>query len=254
MEKWRLLEDTVPRRATMNLAIEEAIFLEKIMNRIPPTVRFWRNNRAVVVGYSQSVEAEVNLDVCAKEGVEVVRRLSGGGAVYQDIGNLNYSIAIESDHSLVKDLDVTRSLRSLCSGVLTALKTFGARPVFKSSDVLINNRKVSGNAQARRKEAILHHGTLLVSADLNLLGDVLNASNRGRTVKGVASRRGPVTNLSDEIGWQVPIEKVKEVLQQGFERAFSTRLINGGLRRAEKESAEKLYAEKYSRKEWNFWR
>jgi lipoate-protein ligase A len=254
MEEWRLLDDIVPRGAAMNLAVEEAVFLEKIGDRIPPTVRFWRNNCAVVVGYSQSVEAEVNLDVCTKEGIEVVRRFSGGGAVYQDLGNLNYSITIGSDHSLVKGLEITQSLGSLCSGVIAALKTFGAKPVFESGDVLINNRKVSGNAQARRKNAILHHGTLLVSANLNLLSDVLNAPNREGTIKGVASRKSPVTNLSDELGWQVPIEKVKEALQQGLESAFSIGLLNDGLSQPEKELAEKLYEEKYSKKEWNFWR
>jgi lipoate-protein ligase A len=254
MEKWRLLDDVVPKRAAMNLAIEEAIFLEKIMDKIPPVIRFWRNNRAVVVGYSQSVEAEVNLDVCRKEAIEVVRRFSGGGAVYQDPGNLNYSIAIESDHSLVKGLDIKQSLKSLSLGVITALKTFGAKPVFESTDILINNRKVSGNAQARRKNAILHHGTLLVNADLDLLVDVLNAPSREGTTKGVASRKSPVTNLSDELGWQVQIEKAKEALQRGFERAFSIRLLDRGLSQAEKELAEKLYTEKYSKKEWNFWR
>jgi lipoate-protein ligase A len=255
MDEWRLLDNSVLCGAAMNLAIEEAVFLEKITNKIPPTIRFWRNNRAAVVGYSQCVEAEVNLDVCRKEEVEVVRRFSGGGAVYQDLGNLNYSIAIETDHPLVKGLDITQSLRALCSGVIRTLETFGTNPVFESpSNILINNKKVSGNAQARRKNTILHHGTLLVNANLDLLAEVLNVPNRAGTIKGVASKRSSVTNLSDELSWQVSIEKVKEAVQQSFEHVFSIRLLKDNLSQAEKELAKKLYSEKYSKKEWNYWR
>jgi lipoate-protein ligase A len=255
MEEWRLLDNSSLYGAAMNLAIEEAVFLEKMMGKIPPTVRFWLNNRAVVIGYSQSVGTEVNLDVCNREEIEVVRRLSGGGTVYQDLGNLNYSVVIESDHPLVKGLDITQSLRTLCSGVVIALKTFGTNPVFESpSNILINNKKVSGNAQARRKNAILHHGTLLVKTNLGLLVDVLNAPNCAGTTKGVVSKKSSVTNLSDELGWQVSMEKVKEHLQQSFEHAFSIHLLKGGLSQSEKEITEKLYEEKYSKKEWTYWR
>jgi len=255
MDEWRLLDNSVPYRAAMNLAIEEAVFLEKMMDKIPPTIRFWQNNRAAIIGYSQCVEAEVNLDICRKEEVEVVRRFSGGGAVYQDLGNLNYSIAIETDHPLVKGLDITQSLRTLCSGVIMALKTFGTNPVFESpSNILINNKKVSGNAQARRKNTILHHGTLLVNANLDLLVNVFNVPKHAGMIKGVASKRSPITNLSDELGWQVPIEKVKEAVQQGFEHVFSIRLLKDSLSQEEKELAKKLYVEKYSKKEWNYWR
>jgi lipoate-protein ligase A len=255
MEEWRLLENSGQCGAAMNLAIEEAIFLEKMTGKIPPTIRFWLNSRAVVIGYSQSIRAEVNLEVCNKEGIEVVRRLSGGGTIYQDLGNLNYSITIETDHTLVKGLDISQSIRTLCSGVITALKTFGTNPIFESSgNILINNKKVSGNAQARRKKAILHHGTLLINSDLNLLADVINAPNHAGIIQGVASKRSPVTNLSDELSQQVSMEKVKESLQQGFEHDFSMRLLNDNLNQTEKELAEKLYAEKYSKKEWNYWR
>jgi lipoyltransferase/lipoate-protein ligase len=252
MDNWRLVDDFGSYSAAMNLAIDEAIFLIKTMGETPPTIRFWQNNRAAVVGYSQSVEAEVNFNVCRKEGIEVVRRFSGGGAVYQDLGNLNYSITIETEHSLIKSLDVTQSLKKLCSGVLMMLETLGTKPCFESpSNILINNKKVSGNAQARRKKTILHHGTILVNANLDLLVEVLNASNRARTIKGVASKKSPVTNLSDELGWQISIEKVKESLQQGFEHAFSVHLLNDSLSQTEKELAKKLYVEKYSKKEWN---
>jgi len=255
MDEWRFIDNQAPCKAAMNLAVEEAIFIQKVTGKIPPTVRFWRSNQAVVVGYSQSVEAEVNFEVCKRKGIDIVRRFSGGGTVYQDLGNLNYAIAIESDHPLVKGLDVLQSLRKLCSGVVTALKALGMNPVFESpSSILVNNKKISGNAQARRKNAIMHHGTLLVDANLELLNKVLSSPKFEGTIKGVASKKSLVTNLSDELGWQIPMERVKEALQQGFERAFSVRLVKDNLSQGEKELAEKLYLEKYSRKEWTFWR
>ena len=255
MEEWRLLGDVVPKGAALNLAVEEAVFTEKIACKSRPTVRFWVSSSAVVVGYSQSVEAEVNLDFCRKKEVEVVRRFSGGGTVYQDTGTLNYSIAIEADHPLVKGKDVSQSLGALCSGVIAALRIFDVRPVFElPSNILINGKKVSGNAQARRKSVILHHGTLLVNANLDLLAKCLDAPNPVRTAKGISSKKSPVTNLSDELGWLVSTEKAADALRSGFEQAFSVHLLKGNLSKTEEKIAERLYKEKYSRDEWNFWR
>lgn len=255
MDEWRLLDDTVSNGAAMNVAIEEAIFQEKIANKNRPTVRFWMNSPAVIVGYSQSVEAEVNLDVCRKEGIEVVRRFSGGGTVYQDPGTLNYSITIEADNSLVNGQDILQSQETLCSGIIAALRAFDIHPVFESpSNILLNNKKVSGNAQARRKNVVLHHGTILVNADLGLLVKALDVPNLVITVKGVSSKKSLVTNLSDELGWLVSIEKVKDALKKGFEQAFSVHLLKNSLSKTEERLAEKLYMEKYSRNEWNFWR
>jgi lipoate-protein ligase A len=255
MDEWRFLDDTVPKGAAMNLAIEEAIFQEEIAKKNCPTVRFWRNNPAVIMGYSQSVEAEVNLDVCRREGIKVVRRFSGGGTVYQDPGTLDYSISIKADHPLIKGQDITQSQKTLCSGVIVALKTLGTSPVFESpSNILINNKKVSGNAQARRKSTIMHHGTLLVNANLDLLVKALDVPNPVKTIKAVSSKKSQITNLSDELGWLVLMEKVVDAHKQGFEQTFSVHLLKDNLSKTEERLAEKLYAEKYSRDEWNLWR
>jgi len=254
MEKWRLLTVEVPNRAAMNLAIEEAIFLEKTKKKIPPTVRFWRNRRAVVVGYSQNVQAEVDLNTCRKEGVEIIRRFSGGGTVYHDMGNLNYTIVLDADHPLLRGLDIVESYKLFSSGVIEGLKKFGIESIFEPpSNLLIRNKKVSGNAQSRKKGVILHHGTLLVDTDLDLLTRVLNASDEQNNKK-TTSQKKPVTNLAEEIGRHVNIKRVKEALKQGFEKAFSVELIEGILVPEEEKAAYKLCFEKYSKKEWNFWR
>ncbi|MEM2969449.1 MAG: biotin/lipoate A/B protein ligase family protein [Candidatus Bathyarchaeia archaeon] len=255
MENWRFIDDQETFEGARNLAIDEAIFINKIVNNTPTTVRFWRNQKTVNVGYSQTIKAEVNLDVCKKEKIEVVRRFSGGGTVYQDLGTLNYTVVIDFNHPLVSGLDVEQTLKKLCKGIITSLKILGLDPIFKPpSDVLVKNKKVSGNAQARRKNVVLQHGTLLVNTNLGLLNEVLNVPNFCRAIKGVASRRSPVTNLLGELNMQTSMETVREALRQGFERSFSIRLIEGDLNEEERRLAKKLYEEKYSKKEWTFWR
>jgi lipoate-protein ligase A len=253
MEEWRLLDVETPNRAAMNLAIEEAIFLEKIEKKVPPTVRFWRNRCAAIVGYSQNPKAEVNFEVCRERKVQVFRRFSGGGAVYHDLGNLNYSIAIEADHPLLKGLDIRDSYELFSSGVIEGLKEFEIVAVFDPpSDLVVGKKKISGNAQSRKKGTVFHHETLLVNADLDLLFQVLNAPEEELENRKVASRKRPVTNLVEEIGHPVGMEKVKEALHRGFEKAFSVKLMRGSLTPEEKKAAHRLYKEKYLKKRWNF--
>ena len=255
MEDWRFLEVETPDRAGMNLAIEEAIFLEKTQKRIPPTVRFWRNKRAVVIGYSQKVEAEVNVKLCRDEGMDIIRRFSGGGAVYHDLGNLNYSTILNADHPLVSGPDIRESYRVFSSGVVEGLRAFGVGSVLHPpSDLLVGNRKISGNAQSRKKGTVLHHGTLLVNSDLDLLARVLDGTESPVGSGKTASRKGPVMNLVDAIGRRGDMREVKEALRRGFEKAFSVRLVQGMLTPGEKKSAHALYSEKYAKREWNFCR
>jgi len=255
MEEWRLIEVEYPGRAGLNLAIEEALLRQASEKRNPPVVRFWRNEKAVVVGYSQCVEDEVNLRLCRARGVEVIRRISGGGAVYHDLGNLNYSIVINSHHPLIKGLDIQESYRVFLSGVIECLRNFGVNPSFDPpNSLLIKDRKISGNAQTRKKGMILHHGTLLINSNLSLLSEVLKPPKRPYRKRGVPSKRRLVTNLSDEIARKISVQDVKEVLIRSFEDAFSVRLVRSALTLEEMEISQILYDEKYSRREWNFWR
>lgn len=255
MEEWRLLDAETPKNAAMNMAFDEAILLARIERAISPTVRFWRNNRAAVIGYSQIVDAEVNLELCEEEGVQVVRRLSGGGAVYHDLGNLNYTIVVDADHRLIRSLDIVESYRVLCSGVVKVLEKLGMNAKFRPlSDVLIRNKKVSGSAQARRKGVVLHHGTLLVDSDLDMLARVLDVRQEQIGSKKATSVKKPVTRLTDELGYEIGMASLKKALIEGFEKAFSIRLTPGKPTAAEKEMTRNLYDKKYSQKEWNFWR
>ena len=255
VEKWRLLDLKVPKQASMNLAIEEAIFLAKTKRKFLPTLRFWQNSAAVVVGYSQTVNTEVNLAICLEKKIQILRRFTGGGAVFHDLGNLNYSIAIEAGHPLLKGLDIVESFRTICSGVIEGLKEFGVLTVFDPpSNLLIGNKKVSGNAQSRKRSTIFHHGTLLVDVDLDLMKQVLSPPEKEFQIRKTTSKMRAVTNLANEIGYVIGIEEVKEALCRGFENAFSMKLIPSLLSQEENETTQRLHSTKYSRDEWNYWR
>ncbi len=257
MQEWRLLEVDAPDSAAMNLAVDEAIFVVMAKRAVPPTLRLWRNNGAVVIGRYQNVAAEVNLDLCRERGIQVVRRFSGGGAVYHDLGNLNYSIAIKADHPMLKGLSIAETFEVFSSGVARGLEQLGLNAVFDPpSDLLLGNKKVSGNAQSRRKGVIFHHGTVLVHSDLDLLVKVLEAPKQNAEAegKGVPSRKRPVVNLEEALGRKVGIAEVKGALRCGFEEVFAVKLVSGVLSPDERKNAERLCREKYSRNEWNLWR
>ena len=253
MERWRFLELEFPSDLAMNLAIDEAILDSVLKGRISPTLRFWRNDRSVIVGRFQRICDEVDLDLCAKEGISVVRRMSGGGTVYQDLGNLNYTIVLTDEHRLIKGLGITESYKIFCSWLQRALKLMGLNPEFKPpGNILLNGKKISGSAQLRRRGGVLHHGTLLVNADLNLMKKVLKAWREDYKGGVIASISMPVTNLVNELEIEIDLNELKEFLRWSFEETFSVKLIDGKLTSSEKFIAEKLYKERYSRDSWNF--
>jgi len=255
MEEWRMLATDISNDAAMNLAIDEAIFQARIEKAVPRTLRFWRSTRAVVVGYSQNIEAEVNLKVCEREGIQVVRRFTGGGAVYHDLGNINYTLVLDIDHRLICGLDIAGSYEVLCSGVIGGLRQIGVSARFSPpSDIFVGTKKISGSAQSRKRGVVLHHGTLLVDSDLNTLARALDVSEQVMKEKRPTSIKRPVTRLQDETSVKVDIVKLENALIRGFEKAFSIELMPARLIPWEEETAQSLYRNKYSKREWNFWR
>src|SRR5208337_366943 len=123
-ETWRLL-DVEYSNPYMNLALEEAIPPNVGKGASPNTIRFWRNPNAVVIGNFQSAKREVNLDRCNKYQTAVVRRFTGGGAVYHDLENLNCSMSVRRDHPLIK-MDLGETFATLSQGVMEGLKLLGA--------------------------------------------------------------------------------------------------------------------------------
>jgi lipoate-protein ligase A len=223
----------------MNLAIEEAILRCLLEYGGFNTLRLWRNSPSVVIGYFQN-PSSVNVANCKKLGIDVVRRVSGGGAVYHDHGNLNYSIIIHK--SSLKDMagDVEKSYDLFCGGIIEGLKLLGVDAYNNGGDILIRGKKVSGSAQFRAYDVILHHGTLMVNVNLKKLEHVL----------GVSAGKNLI-NLQDVLPHTIPLNKIKSAVKAGFEKAFNVKFMKGILSHIEKQEAKRLWKIKYSKEHWN---
>jgi len=251
VEEWRLVE-LEHQNPYLNMALEEAIPTMVGGGLAPETLRFWRNTSAVVIGRFQCVELEVNLEACKRYGVSVVRRFTGGGAVYHDLGNLNYAISLRKDNRLLQD-DLLENFKTLSLGVTEGLRHLGlTSELGRNSLISVKGKKVSGVAASSSGKVFFQHGTLLVNTDLRILSEVLNSPRVEATEKGVRSTKSAVTSLRDELGRNIPLSQVKRALIAGFQEAHSVKLIPEGLTSEEKELAKRLYEMKYSREKWNF--
>ncbi|MGD0979278.1 MAG: lipoate--protein ligase family protein [Candidatus Bathyarchaeia archaeon] len=250
-ETWRLLDAEYPN-PYMNLALEEAIPSNVGKGASPNTIRFWRNPNAVVIGNFQSADTEVNLDLCKKHQVAVVRRFTGGGAVYHDSGNLNCAISVRRFHPLIRT-DLGETFARLSQGVIEGLRLLGAPARFEfPNSIQVNGRKIAGEAGAVKSGFVFHHCSILVSSDLKTLLEILNSGENSAERPCVRSARKEVSTLSIELGRELTIAEVKDSLRRGFEKDFRIRLEEGEMTEEERALAEKLHNEKYSTETWNF--
>ncbi|MGL6195091.1 MAG: lipoate--protein ligase [Thermoguttaceae bacterium] len=176
-----------------NLALEEYLLHER--PDLASVFLLWQNSPTVVVGRNQNTAEEINAEFIEKNGVKVVRRLSGGGAVYHDLGNVNFSLIVPDSFSDTKEgLD----FRFFTEPVVRLLHAMNLPAEHSGrNDIILNERKFSGNAQVRHKGRILHHGTLLFDTNLDNVAAALNVASDKFTSKAVASVRSRVVNLAE---------------------------------------------------------
>lgn len=195
-------KNTDPR---INLAVEEYA-----LNHLDPSQDYailWQNEPAVIVGRNQNTVAEVNAPFIKEKGIHVVRRLSGGGAVYHDLGNLNYTFIVDAQKSVVSNFEY------FTKPVIQALASLGVKAEFSGrNDITINGQKFSGNAQYWSKNRLLHHGTILFNSELSVVQDALNVKADKIQSKGVKSVRSRVTNIFPHLPNPITIEEFKEAL------------------------------------------
>ena len=200
--KLRFLDLTTTDPA-FNLAAEEYVF-EKLP-RDAMYVMLWQNDNAIIVGKHQNTLAQINEAFVREKGIKVVRRLSGGGAVYHDMGNLNYTIIADGDG----DLDFGR----FCRIVLDALARVGVRGELNGrNDMTIDGKKFSGNAQYAKQGRVMHHGTILFDSDSSVLAGALQVDEAKIKAKGVQSVRSRVTNVRPHLPKDMPLKQFKKVL------------------------------------------
>ena len=192
----------------------------------PPVLRFYGwDPPAVSVGYFQGLEEEVDLRACGIRGVEVVRRVSGGGAVFHN-AELTYSITMPEGHPLA-GRTIQESYRRLCAGIVEGLAILGVAARFVPiNDIVAGDRKISGNAQTRRMGCILQHGTVLLDLDVDLMFELLRVPQekmKGRIIADVKSR---VTSLR-ALGSAVSFDGAAAALAEGFRRTLGLDFSDG---------------------------
>jgi lipoate-protein ligase A len=253
-DTWRLIDMRIEDAPTQ-MAIDEAIAMARIKEKTPNTIRLYRwNPSAVSIGYFQSVEKEVNLPACEEHGVDVIRRITGGGAVYHDYdGEITYSlVAPEADPKM--PADILASYELICGAIANGLATLGVEAEFKPvNDIVTRGKKISGNAQTRRHGVVLQHGTVLVDTDIRRMFQVLRVSDAKISDKLIKAVEDRVTNLRRYLGRQVGFDEARDALIKGFEETFDIALQPGELTKAENRLVKRLH-EKYSSREWVFQR
>lgn len=194
-----------------NLACEEYLFDR--LQRGEAVLYLWQNDRTVVIGANQNPLAEVNLDALKRDGGKLARRLSGGGAVYHDLGNLNFTFIVER-----KYYDFARQV----GVIVEALKNLGISAEFSGrNDILVEGQKISGNAFYFREDRALHHGTILLATDFAQLAEYLNVDSEKIQAKGIKSVRSRVANLRDFVS-ELKVEDVVQALKDAFRVEYET--------------------------------
>jgi len=234
-KKFRLL-DRPPASAAENMALDEVMLEAKNRGMSPDTLRFMQfTPAAVLVGFHQSVEEEVRTDWCAARGIEVNRRITGGGAIYLDPSQLGWELCC--DKRFLGDFLPSPALfRRLSEPVVAALRSLGVRASFRPrNDIEVDGRKISGMGGTDAEKAFLFHGSLLVDFDGDTMVRALKTPVEKLEAKEIESIGRRVTSLKEQLGRVPPMEELKAVLRSSFEEHLGIELEPADLTNLEKE-------------------
>lgn len=225
-----------------NLAMEEYLFSRCGEDEV--ILYLWQNQHTVVIGRNQNAWKECRISKIEEDGAVIARRLSGGGAVFHDLGNLNFTfLASKKNYDLKKQLQV----------ILGAVRKLGIRAELSGrNDILAEGRKFSGNAFHEHKGRCYHHGTLMVDVKMDDLNKYLNVSKKKLQSKGIASVRSRVANLR-EFQPLLTIGQLKEALRETFEEVYGGESLEVKESQLDAQEVETLY-EKYASWDWIYGR
>lgn len=244
--EWRLVDSDLISPEESG-ARDEAILEARIENLVPNTLHFYRRDRPTVsLGYFQKVEKAVALDFCKSRNIKILRRVSGGSAIYTDSRQLIYAVVLKEDLGSVPE-----SYKKICEAIIHGLSFVGVKAKFKPiNDILIESKKISGSAQLRRQGAILQHGTVLVDADFETMFGALKVPEAKFKPMGLKHPAQKMTSLRTE-GYDQGMEDLKGAVIRGFEKYFEVKIEKSEMITYEKELVKKLIAEKYGTDKWN---
>ena len=243
-ETWRLIVLKTVDCYT-RCAIDEALLKSVGECKSPNTLRFLSiKPPSVSIGYFQKIRDVVNVEECKKLGIDVARRPSGGGAIYQDYrGEITYAIVIKSHDKLVKGLDVEETYSKLLRWLINALRKLGLNAKHKPpNDIVVNEKKISGNAQSRKYGAILQHGTILIKTYKNIMSKVLKVNTE---------KLEKITSIEDELKRKIDRNMLIKELAKSFKETYDIELVKSDFTEYETKLIEEL-KKKYSSPKWIF--
>lgn len=211
----------------------------------------WINKPSILIGKNQNTISEINLDYVKDNKIEVVRRLSGGGTVYNDLGNMNFTFITYRDKSKAS---LKNGFEKFALPVVKALQELGVNAIFTGrNDIEINGRKFSGNAQCFQKDKLLHHGTLLYDCDMSKLSQALKSKRLKFKDKSVKSVGGRVTNIRSHLTKDMTLEEFKEYLKTYIINTYKIDKIYK-FSEEDMEEIKRISKEKFETWDWNYGR
>lgn len=228
----------------INLAIEE--YALKNLGEDESYLLFYINEPSIIIGKNQNTIEEINTEYVESNGIKVVRRLSGGGAVYHDLGNLNFSFITKDDG------DSFHNFQKFTEPVIKALEKMGVKAEISGrNDIMAEGRKISGNAQFSTKGKMFSHGTLLFNSEMNHIVSALKVRKDKIESKGIKSIRSRVANISEFLKEPMSIEQFRlELLKNIFEGA--SEVPEYVLTEEDWKKIYKLSEERYQTWDWNY--
>jgi len=246
MEEWRFIDFGLVDIRDM-MAMDEAILKGDEGN----TLFFWTPKKSIILGYFQKADVELDLAKC--EDYTITRRISGGGIAFSDdrCRQVNYGVVGTIDNERFP-LDIIASYQQVCGVLIDTLIHYGLNASFRPiNDVVVDNKKISGNAQTRWEEKLLQNGTLLLDFDIEEMQRISNIPKEKFLDKKIASIREGLTWLDRELGEQRDMDEIKNVMKEKFEERFHIRLKSGALSAEEIALTKKLLPKYYS-DEWTY--
>src|SRR5690606_24904403 len=188
----------------INLAIEEYALKNLDINET--YLLFYINEPSIIIGKNQNTIEEINTEYVEKNNIKVVRRLSGGGAVYHDLGNLNFSFITKDDG------ESFHNFRKFTEPVIRALKKLGVNAELSGrNDIVVEGRKISGNAQFATRGRMFSHGTLMLNSEIDNVVSALRVKKEKIESKGIKSIRSRVANISEFLDQEITMEQFKQL-------------------------------------------
>jgi lipoate---protein ligase len=248
-ETWRVVK-VEQRNGFENMALDQAVSEAVSQGISPNTIRFYEwEPSAVTIGYFQSLKQEVNVASCLKQGVDIIRRITGGGAVYHDTrGEITYSV-IARDSMFPTDL--TETYKLIGNWIIDSLDDLGIVSQFHPiNDIIAYGKKISGNAQTRRNGVMHQHGTILYDVDVEKMFSLLKVDDIKILDKIITSVKDRVTSVQHIS--QKSKSELADALVHGF--THGKQFEFGTWSPQELERMNVLVETKYSTSEWNYWR